>query len=140
MQLNILTIEQVKNWKVDREKIQAAMDQEPTLTYFGLGIYPGSDVETEKLRLLNAVEEVSRCVDWLSNAPYIKTINTRHTSYGLKHVMEHACGGYVSNGVFIAAVIILGIPYRKYNLSANISIAISQKYVKSQQNLPNLRG
>lgn len=39
----------------------------------------------------------------------IKTVNNRHSSYGLKHVFEHApLGFYVNNGAFKGAMLIAG--------------------------------
>lgn len=52
-------------------------------------------------------------------------MNTRESSYGLKHRVEEWSGEYVCNGAFIAAVLYMGIPYRAYDDSPNIDVAIS---------------
>ncbi len=59
-------------------------------------------------------KQVALCRAWLErNATHRHTINTRHSSYGLKHAVERDSnsGGrreYVSNGSFICAAIDLG--------------------------------
>jgi len=46
---------------------------------------------------------------WIKeNFDPIKTFNTRHTSYGLKHIFERNGGFYVSNGAFKGAMLKCG--------------------------------
>lgn len=49
------------------------------------------------------------------------------TSYSLKHAVEGWIGRYISNGAFIAAVISLSIPYKAYDHSPNIHVALSSQ-------------
>ena len=44
----------------------------------------------------------------------INSINTKHSSYGLKHIVERCLGSYVSNGELIAAMILCGYKYKRY--------------------------
>lgn len=56
----------------------------------------------------------------------IKSLNYKHSSYGLKHIAERTIGRYVSNGELIAAMILQGYnykPYGKINAIFNVSEA-----------------
>ena len=113
---------------VSQVDLLAAMEREPKLTNFGLGIFDdprlteaGRAAEFEKNRraLAENFDEFTTCVRWLTG-------RVRHVcsdSYALKHAVEHDLPGvYVSNGSFIAAVIHMGIPYVKYRDYPNIHI------------------
>jgi len=53
--------------------------------------------------------QVDLCRDWLDKfASPRKTVNNRHSSYGLKHRVEAHCHEYISNGAFIQAVYEMG--------------------------------
>ena len=55
-------------------------------------------------------EEVRLCQEWIQTfASSRKTINTKRSSYGLKHVVERWARIYVSNGAFLQAVANLGL-------------------------------
>ena len=111
------------------DKLKALMDEHPTLNHFGIGhcsaLYsPNASPEwndrilqghREHLRV--SIADVIWTVGWLrSNVEPIKTINRRHSSYGLKHMAslfrptDYVC--YISNGVFIAAAMIVGYPFK----------------------------
>ena len=75
------------------------MAKEPFLTDFGMGLYSEdrklpkeqreAKLREERKALRKSVDAVWRTVDWLrGNIQPIKTINTKHSSYGLKHVAE----------------------------------------------------
>jgi len=54
-------------------------------------------------------EKVAICTAWLKvHAKPRKTVNSKHGSYGLKHVVEHEAGEHIPNGAFILAVYRLG--------------------------------
>jgi hypothetical protein len=58
--------------------------------------------------------EVKLCEKWIREfVTPRKAINTKHSSYGLKHAVERWTGEYVSNGAFIQAAVNLGYEYRK---------------------------
>jgi hypothetical protein len=69
--------------------------------------------QAEREMLGDNMADLIWTIDWLrSNVEPIKTINRRHSSYGLKHLAEKfSPGGYLSNGVFIAAAMIVGYPF-----------------------------
>ena len=60
----------------------------------------------------------------------IKTINLNHTRYGLKHIAEKEIG-YIPNGVFDAAAIIAGYPYRRVD-QPNATFGMSERSIKEQ--------
>lgn len=74
------------------------------------------------------------CKRWLASVTLIKSFNTRHTSYGYKHMVERWAGRYISNGAFIAAAIALKIPIRRsHPRSPNVVLPLSEKSVKLMQ-------
>jgi len=108
--------------------ISKILKQEPDLCAWGLA--------DDYLRRRNGVsckspidpEEFQVCLTWLSLCQVRKTVNPGiGSSYGLKHRVEHWSGRYVTNGAFIAAVIHLGIPFKRYPDSPNIHLALSGK-------------
>ena len=84
-----------------RRRLDALMAEQPTL-------------QAEREMICDSIEDVIWTVEWLrSNVEPIKTINRRHSSYGLKHLAEKfSPNGYLSNGVFIAAAMIVGYPFK----------------------------
>ena len=77
-----------------------------------------------------------RTCEWLENINKIKTINTKHTSYGLKHIAEKHIG-YITNGVFIAAAIYCGFDFKVRARNPNVMFNMSEKSIKeiSQRSL-----
>jgi hypothetical protein len=73
--------------------------------------------------------EVKACIEWLRLQKERKTINTNHSSYGYKHIVEKWYGDYISNDSFKEAVRILGIKSKE--IHDNIYIAISEKTVRN---------
>ena len=71
------------------------------------------------------LEQINTCIEWLETKKTQKTLNRISSSYGIKHIIERELKTYVCNGAFIAAVIHLGIPYRRIKNSRNIFVAIS---------------
>ncbi|HUX60568.1 MAG TPA: hypothetical protein VMV32_04600, partial [Ignavibacteriaceae bacterium] len=80
--------------------------------------------------------QIQLCIDWLKTKKIQKTINRRASSYGIKHIIERELGTYIASGCFIAAVIHLGIPYKRMGDSFHISVAISSKELhKNDKNI-----
>jgi len=106
-----------------RTKIQRAMKTEPLLTDFGLGLPYGTKhhgrkkkLKEEKTRLLNNQERFEVACTWLQGIEKTESINTRHSSYFLKHITERRSGiGHISNGVLIAAAIHCGFTFKISN-------------------------
>lgn len=121
-------------------RLAITMERIPELNDFGIGLYgehhkkPKDEQQAiyEKNRkvLRSAVEPVRRTVDWLrQNVEPVKTINSKRSSYGLKHIAEQDVG-YITNGVFIAAAIIAGYGYKIDPGSPNVPFAMSEKSLK----------
>lgn len=102
-----------------RVGIQRAMDLEPYLTHFGYGIFHEPKLNAEERRAKfasnrgrmlddHSADEFIRAVKFLSGFGRRKTINRKSSSYGLKHGAEKFAGGYVANGMLIAAALALG--------------------------------
>lgn len=102
--------------------IKSILKIEPTLS--PAGIEP--DKTNEQFDEIN-INEIKSCIKWLRTKFIGKTMNRNISSYGIKHIIEREYDMYVSNGCFIAAVISLGIPYKKIKQSINIFVPISNK-------------
>jgi hypothetical protein len=96
------------------------MGEHPTLNDFGFGncfmsMIKGeppskqaeilADSRRQLLKSLNRIEATRRWID--AHLVSRKTINPHHSSYGLKHLAEEDIG-YITNGVFITAIIACG--------------------------------
>ncbi|NRS51002.1 hypothetical protein [Brevibacillus sp. HB2.2] len=69
----------------------------------------------------------SHLTDWIkANLDPIESFNTRHTSYGLKHIFEKTGGYYVGNGAFKGAMLKCGFKV-KDKAAINWVFNISEK-------------
>lgn len=87
------------------DRIKTVQSKYPELTQFGFG----GEGEIDP-------SQVQTCVEWLLAHDALdrrKTINTRFTSYGLKHKVERAKNQYISNGAFICAALYLGYKMKR---------------------------
>lgn len=132
---------------MSQSDIRAVMALHPNLTHFGVGIYhtPKQSVsernaifKRERDSLAGALDECNRALRFLTHAVKRKTINARHSSYGLKHMAEDyleslsdVSNSYVANGAFICAAIHLGFdvapagpgsPNVRFNISDRSSV------------------
>jgi hypothetical protein len=128
--------------------IARIMDAHPTLTSFGFGIFrdrrEGTKEECDqrfqagRLKLLESVEQCSRAYEWLAPVDKIKTINQRHSSYGLKHWVERCYAPYYcSNGAFIAAALLAG--FRVERDGPNACFNMAQKSLDERHALSHRR-
>lgn len=124
---------------MNREDIQRIMDEVPGLNDFGIGVYDQRRKKPEerekelaegRAHLLKSVDACNKVCQWLGQIDKIKTINDRHSSYGLKHVAEEDIG-YITNGVFITAAIHCGFPYRIKPGRPNVEFGMSEKSIKA---------
>lgn len=123
---------------MERDDLIRVVEETPLLSDWGLadknlcrrqGITP-ERFEQSRECLKKEVRGFQLCCQWLALYRGRKTINLRlGTSYLLKHYVESWSGEYVTNGVFIAAVIHMGIPFLARWDSPNIHVAISRKLV-----------
>lgn len=79
-----------------------------------------------------AEEERNQLHSWIKESiKPRKTMNLKHSSYGLKHIYEHDTGNYVTNGQFKGAMITAG--YTPNDAAAlNPSYAIRECIVNGQ--------
>jgi hypothetical protein len=101
---------------------RGVLDQHPKLCESGYNYNyrrnHGPDGQTPQLRfnqareyLTNSLDSVQQAIAWIGPIKRTKTAgDTCASSYGLKHVMERQSGVYVTNGAFIAAALMLGVP------------------------------
>lgn len=121
-------------------RLALTMARVPELNDFGIGIFGGHKdksheekiaiVAKDRETLRRSASTVAAAVEWLrENVEPTRTINQKHTSYGIKHVAEKDVG-YITNGVFIAAGIIAGYPYEIVPGSPNVPFGMSEKSLK----------
>ena len=129
-----------------RTLLSRAITEVPDLTYFGIGIYNQQKVHREKgmdvvkqeiarrqAEMQEHLDEIALCADWIKQLKPIKTIETRHNSYGHKHRVEEwierqGQREYIANGSFIAAAVGLGFRYKIY--PPNVCFNFSEKSLK----------
>jgi hypothetical protein len=89
------------------------------------------EFQRNKNALLNKTEIFVKICDWLEtvNIKKIKGINT--SSYYIKHIVEEVIGGYVSNGILIAAAIHYGFKYKLYDKNPNVNFNMSKRSIKN---------
>ena len=64
------------------------------------------------------VEELNEIIYFIkTHFKMIKNINTKHSSYGLKHILERLMNRGVSNGELITAMLICDFKYKRYGTS-----------------------
>lgn len=122
-----------------KKKIASVIKKVPELTDFGIGLYEGGrglskkeyelKFKSEQEKLLNSTDDFEKICNWLTKIDKIKTINTRRSSYSLKHIAEKEIG-YITNGVFIAAAIYSGFNFKIYSDSQNVYFGMSEKSIK----------
>lgn len=77
------------------------------------------------------LEEQNILLDWCDLLGKISTINTKHSSYGLKHIFSSSSKGfYISNGTFKGAMLKLGYKYQPISNGINWRFNISEKCLK----------
>ncbi len=122
---------------MSRDQIQKAIDKLPEPTDFGVGVYNGrrlhaaeyeSKFRADRETLLNSTGAFVKTCQWLEKIEKIKTINNKHSSYGLKHLAEEEIG-YITNGVFIAAIH-CGFEFKIHRNSPNVAFNMSEKSIK----------
>ena len=140
--------------KEARELLARALEHEPRLTHFGIGVFEegrrrqeaaksgngidaiNREFQEERLALAKHLDEIAACADWIKRQRRIVSFNLKHTSYGYKHLVERWFAGrgpyqYVANGSFIAAALGLGFDGMLSSPdSPNLHFQLSQRTVK----------
>lgn len=117
--------------------IQAILEQHPTLNDYGFGEYgikntaeTEASLQRDRTSLLNSTERFEATCTWiLNNLQMQKTLNHKRTSYGLKHVAEHDIG-YITNGLFITAMLHLHYSWEQASLGTNAVFNVSEKSLR----------
>ena len=82
-----------------------------------------------------SIEELKPIIVFIEeNITKIKSFNKKHSSYGLKHILEKRIPNlnrkkYITNGSLIAAMIICGFKYKRKALTPNCFFNISEKSI-----------
>lgn len=95
----------------------------------------GFDITSYASETLTEKEHQLFIIKWIEeNLTHnlIKTINRRHTSYGLKHMCENDLGFYVSNYDIKYNMAMLGIQCKNFNGSINYYYPISLKWFNAR--------
>lgn len=113
---------------ITQDQLIKALEKEPDLTREGLDSKHTDRFESKRNELLGCLRQVDLCCQWLSLCKQRQSINKKVSSYGLKHYVERYFGEYVSNGDFIAALIVLGIRYERIPYqNLNVFTCLSNK-------------
>jgi len=121
--------------KPTQEDLLATIEKEPLLTDYGMAVWhrtPPADraamIERDRQDLKDRLRQFRLCCEWLSICNRRKTINYGiGSSWGLKHRVERYYKEYITNGAFIAAVIHMGIPYKKDG--SDVYVALSSRHL-----------
>ncbi len=113
---------------LDRKDIEKAISKLPNLANFGVGNSKKDGFKCEQELLLRSEMMFRNACKWLTQVKKIKSINYKHSSYGLKHIAEEEIG-YVSNGAFIAAAIHCGFDVKEYCDWPNVHFNMSNKSI-----------
>ncbi len=117
---------------MENETIINYVKSNKELTYNGIEWnFKNRNYKSQRAHLLNAIEEIQKCVWWLVEF-YLanKTMSNMKSSYGTKLYVEKYFGEYVSNGSFVTAVELLRLNYRSYEGDPNIYIPFNNNRLK----------
>lgn len=104
--------------------IRRALEVEPLLTYGGFAKNE-DEAKGGYSELVDHISEVQMCYDWLIMQNIGQRVSHReHSSYLLKHAAEAFADSYVSNGAFLCAAIIAGVPYKRIRNTPNAFVAV----------------
>ena len=109
----------------DCKQLRDILLEHPALHDGGYGPSAYGDDDANRVILATSIEEFVTAREWIAQH-FLPTarINSRRSSYGMKHVMERESGYYVTNGVFIAAMLANGYRMKRkpfYNPSFNVA-------------------
>lgn len=106
--------------------LQAVLNRMPNLSDSGFRVWESFD--DDRATLAQRGGEFDKVREWIwRNFNAIRTMNHRHTSYGLKHLVENDLGFHISNGLFIAAM--AGAGYRVDVIGHNARFNVSERSV-----------
>ncbi|MFG2825359.1 hypothetical protein ACGFX4_38760 [Kitasatospora sp. NPDC048365] len=110
---------------ITQEQLDAVLDSHPVLTAEGYGSGLAPDPGAARKSLSTDIEGVRRAARWIEDQPWTAEVDPRSpSSYGAKHAMEAAGHGYVTNGAFVAACLLLGVPAELDDLNPSVAIRV----------------
>lgn len=128
------------------QRLTLTMERHPDLSSAGWGVHASREQEMTPderaehglaifLEARGELRENWRAVEvtchWIQkNMAPIKTFNRDSTSYGLKHRAEKDIG-YITNGVFITAALLMGYKYKVDERSLNVQFNMSKKNINA---------
>jgi hypothetical protein len=128
-----------------KQKVEEVLERNALLNSHGLGRSEGmpkfktdgcgkmmmAEISKAREPLLteSGIDDIRIAYDWIvTHLRKAARINQKHTSYGLKHVMERYNQHYVTNGAFIVAMLIAG--YNMNYLSLNPCFNVTTESVR----------
>lgn len=137
----------LKNWDVVTKSrpielyLAITLANEPDLNDAGMGLSrddwrkPREERDAifkkDREQIWERIEAIEMAVAWLNEkVKPIKTFSSWRTSYGTKHIAEPDIG-YISNGAFIAALLIAGYSIKRNPDSLNPSVALSERSLRA---------
>lgn len=122
------------------QELSVILEQHPDLHDGGYGTARpasfGTATPESRAALLARERAFVVCKWWIGdNLTPIKVTNRHHSSYGLKHLFESATGLYVTNGLFIAAMLACGYRMEKYP-GYNPSFNVSETSIRAAEQAP----
>ncbi|MGW6535406.1 hypothetical protein ACWGBV_03585 [Streptomyces sp. NPDC055051] len=118
---------------ITQSDLDQLMSDHPTLTCEGYGrstLAPAGNEAELRGDLGSDLTSVQEAATWIAELGWTSAVSDDSpSSYHLKHVMEDATGRYVTNGAFIAAALLVGVPVKLNGLNPAIGV--------SPRSLPN---
>lgn len=137
---------------VTRQQIRVILDDNSELNNFGWGLLGGgrgmtmqryqAKIKEGQQSLLNELDAINKCVEWLADVAKTKTLNRKRTSYDYKHIVEEDIG-YLSNGAFIVAAILAGFTVKREcedSLNGRVNISERDLQRKRKETQARLQG
>lgn len=123
------------------ETMITVLKNNPRLHYLGVEVYGDSNDEERMSPFLSKEDDFMRTYKWIMTKFLYKVQNINpqsSSSYGLKHLMERDIGLYVTNGMFICAMIAAEFKMKIVDGNPNVRFNISMKNVNTLEK--RLRG
>jgi hypothetical protein len=145
---HVIAVEhEFKSWDVLTTKrpieiyLAITLAKEPTLNDAGMGLSSTDRAKSREERVAafqqgrrqiwERIDAIEMAVVWLKEkVKPTKRMNPRRSSYGTKHVAEPDIG-YISNGAWIAALLIAGFDIKIHWDSLNTDVALSERSLRA---------
>ncbi|MFE5549461.1 hypothetical protein ACFQ71_37400 [Streptomyces sp. NPDC056534] len=112
---------------ITQSDLDQLMSDHPTLTSEGYGrstLVPADKEPELRAGLASDLTSVQEAAAWIAELGWTSAVSDDSpSSYHLKHVMEDATGQYVTNGAFIAAALLAGVPVKLNGLNPPIGVS-----------------